>query len=510
MNKTLIQKTNEWMQLERKTFEQRKKADEYYDSQLMNLIEDDFIRRNKSKVIEPVEYLIVSVGTSYEPIVLSISLFKPKKVLFLYTETSSETLDKVVGYTKLKTSAYEKRQVSEVSPTDIYQEIKDAFISWNQPKRLYIDFTGGTKAMSAAAALAGAMVDVQMVYVASNDYLPDFRKPKPGSEEIVYIENPVSVFGDMEIDKADELFRERNFTGAKEKLCSLKEIIPDPMIRQELSFKYLLAAVYESWDSLDFVSANNLMCELTRQLKRDGRNYPNHPIVVHGLQIMKQFDALTKLSVIPELTGQKKNRDILSDKSVVFPLMFTMHMNAMTRETQGKLDMATLLLYRLLEMIEQRRLSRHNLFVSDMDYKAFTYDKAICSELDGLTADEKVEWLRNEVFEIRKGLFKGKISEYLPNPVSLLDGFIILSGLRDPIVYDEGRDRMAILQQMRSKVYLRNNSIFAHGLGPVSEGDYMKFKIFVVNLFKSLCHIEKISYQENSEIFSWIGLDSED
>ena len=51
MNKALVQKTNEWMQLERKTFEQRKKADEYYDSQLMNLIEDDFIRRNKSKVI---------------------------------------------------------------------------------------------------------------------------------------------------------------------------------------------------------------------------------------------------------------------------------------------------------------------------------------------------------------------------------------------------------------------------------------------------------------------------
>ena len=46
---------------------------------------------------------------------------------------------------------------------------------------MYIDFTGGTKAMSAAAALAGAMIDVQMVYCSTDDFLVDFRKPNPGS-----------------------------------------------------------------------------------------------------------------------------------------------------------------------------------------------------------------------------------------------------------------------------------------------------------------------------------------
>ena len=41
MNNELQIKTEEWMKLERKTLAQRKKAEEYYDDNLMKLIEDD-------------------------------------------------------------------------------------------------------------------------------------------------------------------------------------------------------------------------------------------------------------------------------------------------------------------------------------------------------------------------------------------------------------------------------------------------------------------------------------
>ncbi|RKI43681.1 hypothetical protein D7V96_02400 [bacterium D16-59] len=49
----------------------------------MQLIVKEFVRNNKRKIFEEVEYLILSVGTSYEPLVLSISLFCPKKILFI-------------------------------------------------------------------------------------------------------------------------------------------------------------------------------------------------------------------------------------------------------------------------------------------------------------------------------------------------------------------------------------------------------------------------------------------
>ena len=71
------------MQLERKTSEQRLRANQFYETNLMSLIEENFIERNQKKVFEKAEYFVMSVGMSYEPIVLNIKLFKPSRILFL-------------------------------------------------------------------------------------------------------------------------------------------------------------------------------------------------------------------------------------------------------------------------------------------------------------------------------------------------------------------------------------------------------------------------------------------
>ena len=105
--------TKQWMALERKTLEQRKAADQFYDENVMKLIEEDYIRRNSEEVQEAVENLIVSVGTSYEPIVLNISMLKPARILFLYTEKSESILEKVVKYCNLSVGAYEKSRINE-------------------------------------------------------------------------------------------------------------------------------------------------------------------------------------------------------------------------------------------------------------------------------------------------------------------------------------------------------------------------------------------------------------
>ena len=47
MNKELKKMTEQWMSLERETLEQRKKAEQYYDENLMSLIEEDSISRSE-------------------------------------------------------------------------------------------------------------------------------------------------------------------------------------------------------------------------------------------------------------------------------------------------------------------------------------------------------------------------------------------------------------------------------------------------------------------------------
>ena len=64
-----MEMTEKWMSLERKTLKQRQEAEQFYEKNLMKLIEKDYVERNAEKVYESAKYLIMSVGMSYEPIV---------------------------------------------------------------------------------------------------------------------------------------------------------------------------------------------------------------------------------------------------------------------------------------------------------------------------------------------------------------------------------------------------------------------------------------------------------
>lgn len=273
------------------------------------------------------------------------------------------------------------------------------------------------------------------------------------------------------------------------------------MIRQELNFVYSLAQTYEYWDSLEFIRAYQTMSSLVKGIQRDSQ-YSRHFVLQDFLeQLSRQKELLENLKDIPELTRQKRNMEILQQPNYVIPLMFSMYQNAKVRECQEKYDMATLLFYRLLEMIEQRRLALYQLFVSKMEYmKMKIGDKEI--------TEEEFTKLKDKVGELKKAIFGRNTSAYLPEQISLLEGFILLAALEDPIIWD-GKNTVPKLKRIRAMVSLRNNSIFAHGLAPVETGDYIKFQKFVVELFMEFCTLEKIDFTELSKQMEWVSpLDS--
>lgn len=498
--------TAQWMQLERKTLEQRRKAALFYDEYLMKPIEEEYIRNNQDMVFENVEYMIVSVGTSYEPIVLDIQLLNPSKLLFLYTEESHDTMAKVIEYCALSPTRYDKSVVSEVDPMDIYREIKGFYLRSGKPGKMYIDFTGGTKAMSAAAALAGAMIDVQMVYCSTDDYLVDFRKPNPGSERLMYIENPLAVFGELEIEKAFELFDKHNFAGAKEKFAVLKESLPEPALRQQLGFVYLLAASYEAWDALDFIPAYENMLQLQREIERDRKLHRDYLLMDFSLHIDRQRAMLEHLNRIPPLQEARNMQAILEDADILHALALTIYQNAKTREEQEKYDMATLLLYRLLGMMSQRRLSCYGIFPSRPDYRRTKYNMNRFPELRTLNTEGRLQWMADRFRNISEAVFRKEPDRYLPSPIASLDGFILLAAMGDPLVGSSKlADAVTLIKRIRSMVYLRNNSIFAHGLGPVSHKDFVRFRTFVFDMFRSFCAIERMDFRDCEKYIAWIN-----
>lgn len=502
--KSLKELTEAWMAMERKTFAQREKAEAYYEKYLMQPIIENYRERNGDMVFEKVDYLILSVGTSFEPLVLNISLLHPEKILFLYTEGTEYVLNKIVSYLKLDVSAYQKYMVEATDSLTIYQEIKRAYISWDRPAKVYIDFTGGTKAMSAAAALAGSLIDVQLVYVGTENYLADFRKPEPGSETLFYIDNPIEVFGDLELEKVFALIERYNYAGAAEKLKKLKDSIPDPLNRQQINFVYLLVKAYEHWDALEFTEASAVMGQLLQELKRDYRMHKKILMMDFQNDLNNQFKILRQLDRIAEWMKLRRQKDILGNKSMMISLMYTMYENAMRREAQEKYDMATLLLYRLLEMIEQRRLMRYKIFVSRPEYEQIDYQYAD-SEYQNLERVEQWEKLKHRYSELKRELFHRNDRDYLPNPISLLDGYLLLAALGDEISKEKDGKTISQLQRIRSMVSLRNNSIFAHGLGPVGEEDYIKFRNFVREMFRRFCKIEEINFESYEKVCHFLN-----
>lgn len=216
--------------------------------------------------------------------------------------------------------------------------------------------------------------------------------------------------------------------------------------------------------------------------------------------ILKQLDELSGI------LKERRNMDILKEKEYIVPLMFTMYINAEIRRKQEKYDMATLLLYRLLEMIEQRRLAIYNLYVSQMNYADISYNMERQPQLKGMSQDEMFRLLKDTVITIRKELFPGrKVSTYLSEQISLLDGFVLLLALNDEISEVKTGRPVDKLKRIRSMVFLRNNSIFAHGLGPVSESDFMKFRTFVIDIFKEFCEIEEIDFERYSADIEWLN-----
>ena len=189
-----------------------------------------------------------------------------------------------------------------------------------------------------------------------------------------------------------------------------------------MNFIYLLAALYEYWDSLDFEKAYEVCVQLNKELKRDHRLHRTFVLMDFLERLVRQEELLEALKEIPNMIQEKKNFEILQDGHYMVPLMFTMYSNAMLREKQEKYDMATLLLYRLLEMIEQRRLAVYGLYVSKMDYTGFLFCAEDQKELNHLSGEEKLAWLKEEVFQMKKQLFKKADSRFLPEQVSLLEG----------------------------------------------------------------------------------------
>jgi CRISPR-associated protein (TIGR02710 family) len=491
LEEKLKQVSDRWQSLPLETREQQVEGIEFYSREVFPLIKQVFVARESPKIRKPILGLILPVGTSPEPLVLSISAIKPERVLFLHTHETEYVLDAIIDRTNLKARQWDKRTIDPADPTHIYREIKEAWIRWGRRRDIAVDFTGGTKSMSGGAAMAGALLGAQLVYIANRKYLPDpYRRPEPGSEYLEFVPNPYLVFGDLEEMEAANRFHRFDFAGAAVILENLAEKAVYPRRYQALAS---LAAAYKAWDDLDFSQVCSCVEKTINAVEAlsHHKGMGSSSGLVENIQLLstqlKQLEDVARL--MPSKYGES-TLPLLQNPDVTASLLLTIYASAERKETRREFDTASLLLYRLVELMAQRRLASYSIDTGDPDYAALRSfpQEQLVEKINGIREDLKWHPISN-----------------LPRPISLADGYMLLEALNDPYgLRPAGVNWKKFLAETRR----RNHSILAHGFIFIPEEQYIQFKQMVDSLLDLFCTVEGLErsrlHQEHAFIDPWL------
>ncbi|NLU52747.1 MAG: TIGR02710 family CRISPR-associated protein [Clostridiaceae bacterium] len=477
----LMEKSQYWKNMNRSSAEQIKASEDYYKNELMPDIIEYFLENNKFEGI--CENLILTLGKSYEPLVLSILITKPKRVRIIHTDESKHLLDNVIEITGLKPSQYSTALVDAVDSIKLYRTIKETYEEWGRPENIYVDFTGGTKAMSGACAMAAALINANLIYIGGKQ-LEHLKKPDPGTEKFYEIDNPYNVFGDWDREQAISLFNNMDYVSAGRIFEELDRKVDT---KEYLSLK-CLALAYSAWDSLDINSAVSNLTRCLDVVECGDKSKRKYILLDHKEKLIKQLEFVRVLEKIFCSSSSKRKKEMIFES--IGHIIANLYQNAMRREKQEKYELAALLLYRILEAIEQKRLWNYGIDTSNADFS-----KTGMSEPDLLqkvnTIHEKIKFRRINTLELKIGL---------------MDGYILLAALEDDIITKKPGKEKDKLCELSDKVNARNKSIFAHGFEFIDKVNYNKFKKMVEEYMNLLFDVEGINSNELFSVCEFIKL----
>jgi CRISPR-associated protein (TIGR02710 family) len=471
--------TTEWKNMDRTTPDGSKEALAFYDEHIFPLVKEAFINKSDNRPDKEYEGLILPVGFSPEPLILSILAIKPKRVGLLYTPETEKLLPRIQDETALTLDQLDTREIDGSSTVAVYEVIMELYEKWGRPANIAVDITGGKKSMVGGAAMAGAALGADIYYVDNTSFT--LGKPEPGSEYLSRLDNPYTVFGDLEAEKAKDLYNRHDYAGAQRIFNQLEGQVGDANKAKVYEAYGLLCATYEAWDNLEIGKAKNFLNRLLDLLKHFPRLGGLVPL--HNLEpiLVEQERALECLLPIDkdEKHAQKHALSIPDG----FHFAFMLYHNALRREEQGKLDMACLILYRLLEWIEQHRLAQYCIDTSNPNYSK---------------SGRKVADLFNKYSKKKQEIYGPMDKLALPNPIALVDGFLVLHALDDPVV--KGLNWRAF----RGQVEMRNLSVYAHGMNKINERSFRAFKSTVEERFCKAQEIAGIDVDTFSEQHEFI------
>jgi len=391
--------------------------------------------------------MLVSLGGSPQPVLYTLSQQRPEYILFF---VSGESVAQIQGI--IRELPYACRDFDRIlSPSaeilgDCYQALRDQLpgklAQWRlSMDDLMVDYTGGTKSMSAALVLA------TIEHVHRYSYVGGVERDKGGvgvvlddRERMWYVQNPWKELAQEERKRVRLYFSAARYDTA---LQELQRLLSHVEVEEREFLQAMASAVegFRDWDNFRHREAKNKLGKALNFLKPYARGARQPELGQFVWELQENLEFLNSLTS-PE--GR--------DEAYILDLIANADRRAMI---EGKYEDGVARLYSCLERGAKFRLHRQ--------YGVTTEDVKL---------DQIPEALRAEFEHKYRDLREGKIR--LP----LFAAYRLLEALGDAL----GQSFMARQEEILHLLSLRNLSPLGHGEQPVGKEGYGHFRAMVVEL----------------------------
>lgn len=395
-------------------------------------------KRNSADIPrEPIDLLVSLSGFSPETTILAFELLRPQRLMIIASEEARTSVDIIQRALRLPLSRLDVRYTDPVDPRRIYQFIKEAAQPFPEAEefKAVIDITGGKKVMSASAALAAAQLDLALCYINST-FDPEMRLSIPGTERLVIVPNPTTLFGDREMEAALVAFRHGAYAAAQARFAEIAETAYEPA---RARFLRDLASVYESWCDLNLETLQSRAQVMRERLSDPG--YSVTPTVAKRVR--------DQLVFLDTLTGAPRTER----ENPSFLLNF--YLPGQHYRGLGRHDFAALLYYRTIESCFAQRLARlaPGFRTATPDYRLLGRDQG----------DLRAR------YRAATEAVHGTEAAALPAPIGLMEAVLLLFVLNDPLLRKIGLTSEKALRHFKGQLTARNKSVLAHGTETIDE-----------------------------------------
>lgn len=378
--------------------------------------------------------LICTVGGTPEPIVAAVRHWKSARVLFVHTpETKATAKDVTKEPGLLQPGTWDMLEIHDKEDFgDCVRRMRgldEQVGAWRRKGTEYhviVDFTGGTKCMSAALSLVSRRWPCAFSYVGGTERTKGGTGiVVSGKEKVTLVtQNPWNALGYQSLEDACLLFDQHAFMPAANLLAEARKAADDDAVKRNLSTFHQLCEGYGFWDRFQHKDAvqqiANVLKNVTDLQAVLGSN--RSEAVVRSIKQHQQ--------ALKELVAQPRSRAMVADLLA----------NARRRQHEGRYDDSVARLYRAIESIAQLALAERHQIPSTDDVA-----------LERVPASLRARWAPRAE--------NGKLL------LGLQDAYVLLDELGDSL--GKSFTDLGLNDPQRSPLTARNQSILAHGFQPV-------------------------------------------